>query len=403
MAILDSFRVNGTDYDLRDNSKIPTQQGSANAGKALVVGRDGVVTTGDAGIPDAVKVTLLDLLRHVAYIDDQGQAYYNALYTALYNEPAPGPSPTPSTIIDIDTFALGSAYWGPKYGYTITQPPDNKIACANLSEIAFEEGDVISVSGARKAEFKFNLGTGNNASSPWNRYWIKNESDNDDYEVFFEVIDDLKVMRVVKTDDSTITQSDLDYLNANVKVIRPASMPAWQYDWDASSGVNPTGMTANSFDFSAESGALKVSKPYLSHDHTGNFDFVVVCKFATAIGNNYPRIGIVMTNAALDNNFAVYAISNMTNDGQSGGIVLQYNWDAATNQYYSSDQTVYRAYRFVVRNGVAKVYFNGKLIDTYTYTSHDPAGTNINAVRIQSANNSDVAFIKQIRFRNVSA
>lgn len=64
--------------------KVAVQQGSGNAGKALVVGADGNVTTGDAGIPDAVKVSLLDLVRHVAYIDDQGQAYYDALYATLY-------------------------------------------------------------------------------------------------------------------------------------------------------------------------------------------------------------------------------------------------------------------------------------------------------------------------------
>lgn len=64
--------------------KVAVQQGSGDAGKALVVGPDGNVTTGDAGIPDAVKVSLLNLVRHVAYIDDQGQAYYDALYAALY-------------------------------------------------------------------------------------------------------------------------------------------------------------------------------------------------------------------------------------------------------------------------------------------------------------------------------
>ena len=63
---------------------VAMNQGTANAGKALVVGGDGVVTTGDAGIPEAVKVSLLELVRHVAYIDDQGQAYYDALYAALY-------------------------------------------------------------------------------------------------------------------------------------------------------------------------------------------------------------------------------------------------------------------------------------------------------------------------------
>ena len=69
--------------------KVDVQQGSGNAGKALVVGSDGAVTTGDAGIPDAVKVALLQLAQHVAYIDDQGQSYYDALYAALYADAYP--------------------------------------------------------------------------------------------------------------------------------------------------------------------------------------------------------------------------------------------------------------------------------------------------------------------------
>lgn len=73
-----------TDIDVLDAGKVAVQQGSGNAGKALIVGNDGAVTTGDAGIPDAVKVALLNLVQHVAYTDDQGQSYYNALYAALY-------------------------------------------------------------------------------------------------------------------------------------------------------------------------------------------------------------------------------------------------------------------------------------------------------------------------------
>ncbi len=63
--------------------KVAVQQGVAQAGKALVVGSDGVVTTGDVGIPEAVKVSLLNIFRHVAYADDQGDVYYTALAEAL--------------------------------------------------------------------------------------------------------------------------------------------------------------------------------------------------------------------------------------------------------------------------------------------------------------------------------
>ena len=42
------------------------------------------IETGEAGIPEAVKTALLEIFKHVAYVDDQGQAYYDALYAALY-------------------------------------------------------------------------------------------------------------------------------------------------------------------------------------------------------------------------------------------------------------------------------------------------------------------------------
>ena len=116
MAYFDKIRVNGTDRDIRDANavhtdaaetltdaqkatargnigsasaadlagKVDADQGTANAGKALVVGTDGIVATGEAGVPDAVKTALLDIAQHVAYIDDQGQSYYDALYAALY-------------------------------------------------------------------------------------------------------------------------------------------------------------------------------------------------------------------------------------------------------------------------------------------------------------------------------
>lgn len=81
--------------------KVATDQGVAQAGKALVVGSDGNVTIGEAtGITDAVKVALLSLLQHVAYTDDQGQSYYAALYAALYQSPAPSGYPRLDVIYD---------------------------------------------------------------------------------------------------------------------------------------------------------------------------------------------------------------------------------------------------------------------------------------------------------------
>lgn len=48
------------------------------------IGGSGGSGSGSGGMTDAVKQALLDCFKHVAWIDDQGQTYYNALYNALY-------------------------------------------------------------------------------------------------------------------------------------------------------------------------------------------------------------------------------------------------------------------------------------------------------------------------------
>ena len=63
--------------------KVQISQGAAQAGKALVVGEDGNVTTGEAGIPEAVKTALLEIFKHVAYVDANGQTWYQALADSL--------------------------------------------------------------------------------------------------------------------------------------------------------------------------------------------------------------------------------------------------------------------------------------------------------------------------------
>lgn len=63
--------------------KVNVAQGSAQAGKALVVGDDGLVTTDYASIPSDIGIALLDLLNHVAYADSNGRVYYNRLYNVI--------------------------------------------------------------------------------------------------------------------------------------------------------------------------------------------------------------------------------------------------------------------------------------------------------------------------------
>lgn len=73
------------------DGKIDKQQGTGNAGKALVVGSDGNVALGTVGISNAVKTALLACFAKVAWVDANGQAYYNALQQALNSGDTPIP------------------------------------------------------------------------------------------------------------------------------------------------------------------------------------------------------------------------------------------------------------------------------------------------------------------------
>ena len=55
-----------------------------NAGRTIMIGLDGKLSASSGnGLTDGVKNALLNIFRHVAYIDDKGQDHYNELYEAL--------------------------------------------------------------------------------------------------------------------------------------------------------------------------------------------------------------------------------------------------------------------------------------------------------------------------------
>lgn len=68
------------------NDIVNKNQGSENVGKALVVGADGEVTLGEAGLPEAVKVALLNCFNSVGWKDGNatGDELYTELEDALY-------------------------------------------------------------------------------------------------------------------------------------------------------------------------------------------------------------------------------------------------------------------------------------------------------------------------------
>lgn len=107
--------------------KVDTQQGVSHAGKALVVGADGAVTLGDAGVPAAVAETLLACFRKVAWVDATGQALYDALAQALGGDQTLLYQLAQATVFTSQSTPIDTGVkmvWGKKYTLLIEYSPD---------------------------------------------------------------------------------------------------------------------------------------------------------------------------------------------------------------------------------------------------------------------------------------
>ena len=70
-----------------DDASVTTATASDVAQGKVFLASDGTITTGTGtgGLTDDVKTALLNCFEHVAWIDDQGQTYYDELYNALHD------------------------------------------------------------------------------------------------------------------------------------------------------------------------------------------------------------------------------------------------------------------------------------------------------------------------------
>lgn len=67
-----------------NNQKLDRNQGAGNAGKALVVGPDGIVAFGNAGMSDNAKIAIVNCFLHIGFLDGKGPELIEALQTALW-------------------------------------------------------------------------------------------------------------------------------------------------------------------------------------------------------------------------------------------------------------------------------------------------------------------------------
>lgn len=131
------------------------------SGQALLSdGADGAYW-GEAGIPEAVKTALLACFQNVAWIDDDGQDYYDALYNALYSQ---SPSALHPLINGTHTFT--------NTGDTITITNGNHIRLDSASALSDVDGFLINISditknSASSSEANDNGSAINNLSTTW--------------------------------------------------------------------------------------------------------------------------------------------------------------------------------------------------------------------------------------------
>ena len=88
----DTITDDGTAYKFVQGSgnivRFDIVQDKTEAQKAIARENIGISSSGE-GLSDEAKAALLDCFKHVAWIDGNGQNYYNALYDALYEDITP--------------------------------------------------------------------------------------------------------------------------------------------------------------------------------------------------------------------------------------------------------------------------------------------------------------------------
>jgi hypothetical protein len=168
------------------------------------------------GLSQDARAALLACIEHVWWTDGHGREYYNSLQVALY--------PDTGLVSITAVFTQGSAVI-----YQTTPLNDLKA--------------YLVVTG------HYNNGT-------------------------TKVITDYSLSGTLTVGTSTLT------VNVNGKTTTftvTVSAPYWDYEWYATSGTLPEGMTANAYDFSTVPGALHVEKPVMDFDYIGDIRLYIEC------------------------------------------------------------------------------------------------------------------------------
>lgn len=404
----------------------------------------------EPGLSDEAKQALLNCFAHVAWVDEHGQDYYDALYEALY-EPIPqwllewsytdGSLPTTFAPNDwASTYGFGSFVSGKGAHISILSTSGSQ----NLYPANFE------TSSNSEYEVKFNFGvlptvnglilrlgngtTGMQVTINANGISVDNGSSyisgvtletNRDYIV--KAIHDTSNGCSLYLDGNliwtgqtanignkknhilvTIPSGSIDLYISEIKFNTSDSY--WDYEWDASSTTLPDGMTAEYYDFTTENGAMFTKTPNLDFDYVGDCIIEVEAKAYSKIEGGSRSFG--------GNNPQIVIKNSVVSEGQFKGTKIVFNSDLATNPSYShvaigvngtntlvpdGNADDYHVYKLTAQNNVYSLLIDGqsKSVTQNTNTSPYFSFTGLASADYPTGDGFYGAFIKSIKFKRL--
>lgn len=297
------------------------------------------------GLSQDAKAALLACIEHVWWTDGHGREYYNALQVALY--------PDTGLVSITAVFTQGSAVI-----YQTTPLNDLKA--------------YLVVTG------HYNNGT-------------------------TKVITDYSLSGTLTVGTSTVT------VNVNGKTTTftvTVSAPYWDYEWYASSGALPEGMTADAYDFSTVPGALHVEKPVMDLGYIGDIRLYVECNLyavVTSTGNEQaqsnPQI-IIKNKVVSENQFKGCKV--IASPPQTSTFYVGFGVNGTTAIIPEIASRDIHAYDISAINGVYSLTIDGTEIPI---TQNDNTTPYINFTGIASSDglptNTQIMNIKCIKYKRL--
>ena len=304
----------------------------------------------EPGLSEDAKQALLNCFVNVAWVNEHGQTYYDALENALYAD---------GTLVRIEAvFTQGSAVIYPS-------TPLNDLKA-----------------------YLVITGYYNNETS--------------------RIITDYSLSGTLEVGTSTITVSK-NGKTTTFNVIVSASY--WDYEWDASSETLPTYMTADYYDFTTESDAMFAKKPVLDFDYIGNCKLQIEMKTYCENENGQFVFGstnnpqILIKNAVVDTNqfrgIKVIMGSNLDTSSDHGVLAVSVN--GVNSLIPGSNSNAYHLYELTAENNFYTVMIDETpvTITQNTSTSAYYGRTGITTSAFPTPPGFYGAFIKSIKFKRL--